>query len=559
MIYAKRNDPERFWCLTTMKKRKSTKKTAQRAIIVALISLVILSAVGTAVYFFMTREKTYQVKDPSGETLSLTVEEMKLALDTDRFYTGISINGVDVSGKTKEEALLLFAGTPSLDIPVVSYKLSVQNIEYPVDVNQIGISSNLAAVVDEAFTVGRTSQLMEEGDALAERYDTVSLLASTPRNFSTTYTADPLKTAAAVHSILDPLETEVKNASATSFDVESLAFVIDEAQVGITYHADTAANDICTAVAAGQYSAVITVTSDMIQPQVTSEMLRENLGFIAKSVTNTTADANRNTNIDLVCKTIDALVLQPGESFDYNEFVGERTAEKGYKEATGIYEGTTRQELGGGICQVSGTMFHTVMKADLQVDERHPHTWPSTYVPKGTDATVTWGGKNFGFTNNTEYPIALHAYYKNQTVTVELYGRPVPDGMTIKIEGKLISETPPGAPEYVADPLLPAGTIAPKNVREPHNQITAECYKVYYKDDVEVKRVLADTSYYPAITAKIGVGVLAPDGVTLYPLDPKTGVVTMPPVTPAPEPTPDPNATAPTQDPAVPSDTTAQL
>jgi len=544
-----------------MKKRNSSKLKAQRALIFALIAVIVLATTATAIIFFVTREKTYPVRDTTGQTVSLTLDELRTELDTNRFYPGILINGVDVSGKTKEEALALFAGNPALDTPAVQYSLLASGVSYPLDGATLGISSNLAAIVEEAFVYGRTSTLPDEGEALAERYNIVTDLALQTKSYTTAYTADPALTTAVVHAILDPLEVEVSDAKATGFDVEALAFVIEEAKVGITYQADNAVAEILTAVSTGRYTAEISVVADMIQPQVSSEVLRQNLGFIAKSVTNTTGDENRNTNIRLVCETIDGLVLQPGESFDYNEFVGERTAEKGYKEATGIYEGTTRQELGGGICQVSGTMYHTVMKADLLVDERHPHTWPSTYVPKGTDATVTWGGKNFIFTNNTEYPVALHAYYKNQTVTIELYGRPVADGMTIKIEGLVVSDVEPGPPEYVADPLLPAGKVAEKNVRDPHNQITAECYKVYYdKDGNEVKRELASKSFYPAITAKIGVGVLAPDGVTIYPLDPKTGIVTMPSITPTPpvtppaETTPAPTETAPTDPGVVPAD-----
>ncbi len=546
-------NPERFWCLAEMKKRRSSKRRAHRAFIVALVSLVILTAVGTGVYFFLTREKKYKVQDVGGQTLSLTVEEMQEVLDTGRFYSGISINGVDIAGKTKEEALALFAGNPDLDKPSVSVMMSAQGSVYPVDANQIGLSSNLSAVIDEAFSIGRTSSITLEGEALVERYNTVTNLVLSPKNFTTAFTADPLKTSLSVHAILDPLETEVKNAKAVSFDLDMLAFVYEEAQVGITYQSEKAAQDICSAIAAGDYNPIITVGYDMIQPEVTTEILSSKLGYIAETVTETNQDENRNTNIRLVCEAINGLLLQPGESFDYNEYVGQRTAEKGYKEATGIFEGTTRLELGGGICQVSGTMFHSVMKADLQVVERHPHSWPSTYVQKGTDATVTWGGQNFIFKNNTEYPVAIVAYYWDHTVTVALYGRPLEENVTIQIEGKLLSETPPPEPEYIADPLLPAGTIAPKNIRDPHNQITAECYKVFYRDGVEFKRELVDTSYYPAISAKIGVGVLAPDGVTLYPLDPKTGVVTIPP-TPTPDPaipTPDPNA--PTPDPNAPT------
>ena len=95
-------------------------------------------------------------------------------------------------------------------------------------------------------------------------------------------------------------------------------------------------------------------------------------------------------------------------------------------------------------------IYHSVTKADLQVDSRTAHTWPSDYVETGTDATVSWGGPEFRFTNSSDYPIALHAYYSNQKVTVEVYGRPLPDGMTIKLKGEIVSRTEAKV-EYKAD------------------------------------------------------------------------------------------------------------
>ena len=184
--------------------------------------------------------------------------------------------------------------------------------------------------------------------------------------------------------------------------------------------------------------------------------------------------------------------------------------------------------------------------ADLQVDERHPHSWPSDYVDIGTDATVTWGGSNFQFTNNTEYPIAIHSYYKDLHVTMEIYGRPVADGMTIEIEGDVTSRSGPGPTQFVPNPAAAAGSKS--SVRGSHDYITANCYKVYYKDGVEVKRELAFKSTYNSINAIVSVGVLAPDG-TICPMDPATGAVTLPavvvPVVPPVEPAPPATETTP--------------
>jgi len=513
-----------------MKKSQYKKNNTRKVIIVAVIAVVVLAAAGAATYLFTTAEKKYPVTDVNGQVKNLTVEEMKVILDVPTFYQGITINGVDMSGKTKEEAAAVFAGEPALDSPDVNITLEVDGVPYPLDSAVIKIASNLSDVIGEAVNYNKTSTNAVEAGALVERYAAYVELQKTAKNYVTEYTADTAEVDAAVHGILDTMQLSAVDAAATAFDVGTLSFTVSESSAGLTVDVDAAIAAVKASIDAKVYTAVIPVSTAVVEPAVTKEQIDGLLGLVSSSTTKTTDVANRNTNIDLVCKTIDGLVLQPGEFFNFNEFVGKRTAEKGYKEAGGIFDGTLRQELGGGICQANGTLFHSVMKADLQIDERHPHSWPSTYVDTGTDATVTWDGPNFQFTNNTEYPVAIHAFYSDRHVTMEIYGRPVADGMTIEIEGEVLSTTPPGPTEYVADPLALVGTNT--SVRSAHNAISAACYKIYLKDGVEVKRELAFSSSYRAITEKISVGVLDPDGFTIYPMDPLTGVVLIP--TPVP-------------------------
>ena len=406
------------------------------------------------------------------------------------------------------------------------------NKEYPLDPASITITSNLTSVMDEAYNYNRTSGQIVEPDAVVARYEDMIQLAKTTKSYTTEYTADATCIEAAVHSILDPLAIAPVDAKAISFDKESLQFVFSDSSAGRTLDITAAIADVKAAFDAKEYTKTISVAVTAVEPTVTPDDLAANLDLVSTTTTKTTDKANRNTNINLVCKTIDGLVLQPGETFNYNEYVGKRTAEKGYMEAGAIINGASGLELGGGICQVSGTLFHSVMKADLQVDERYPHTWPSTYVDIGTDATVTWDGQNFRFTNNTAYPCAIHAYYDDREVTIQIFGCPLEDGMTIKVEGVILSTTPPAPTEYIADPLSPIGT----NTEDPspHNKIQAECYKVYYKDDIEINRELVSSSSYRAITGKTKVGCLDPITGAVYAVDPLTGVVAVPIPPPAP-------------------------
>jgi len=540
---------------------KSSSPKARKAIVIGAIALVVVAAMGAAAYYYTTADKLLPAASVTAQTSAQTsvqvstqpngptLEEMKKQLDADTIYPGITINGTDVSGKTKAEAALLFEGNASSDTSKIAITLDVDGVEYALDPALFAPSSDISAAIEDAYNYNRTSTATDESQAIADRYQIFLDLQKTPKNFDTAYTTAEDEINNAVHSILDPLETQPVDAAATSFDTEKLVFVIDDSKPGVDIDVDGAVKDVLAAIDAKDYKKVITVGTTAIEPKVSKEDLASLLGLVSSTTTKTSDKPNRNVNIDLVCKTEDGLVLQPGESFNFNKFIGQRTSAKGYKEAPGIYGGTTRMELGGGICQTTGTLFHSVMMADLQVDERHPHSWPSDYVDIGTDATVTWGGSNFQFTNNTEYPIAIHAYYKDLHVTMEIYGRPVADGMTIGIEGDVTSRSGPGPTQFVPNPAAAAGSKS--SVRGSHDYITANCYKVYYKDGVEVKREMVFKSTYNSINAIVSVGVLAPDG-SICAMDPATGAVVLPAVVVPPvetAPATEPAATTPATEP----------
>ncbi len=506
-----------------MEEGSNTKGTIKLTITAGVAVLCVILGIGLAICGFHASQsiskKVYSVTNMNGQAQSITTDDMKKVLAIDTAYPGVTINGQDISGKSKDQVAEMFASGTS---PNVKISLLVEEQNYPIKPSAFKSTSTLSSVIDQAFSYNKTSTKTDEAEAILDRYQTLDQLTKTPVNFDIVYSIDATGVDSTVRSILEPLEASPVNAKATTFDTVKLAFVIEDYVAGLDVDIDSAIADVKAAVDAKQYDKIITVATVVTEPEISKQDLEKNLGLVSTFTTQTTDKANRNSNIDLVCKTIDGLVLQPGEYFNFNEFIGQRTAAKGYKEAPGIYGGALRQELGGGICQTTGTLFHSVMMADLQVDERHPHTWPSDYVEKGTDATVTWDGKNFQFTNNTDYPIAIHSYYKDRHITMEIYGRPVDDGMTIKIEGVVTGRSSPGAAIYTANPAAPVGSKT--TVKSAHDYITAKCYKVYYKDGVEVKRELAFTSTYPAIRAEISVGVKAADG-SIAALDPVTGAV----------------------------------
>ncbi|MBO4782569.1 MAG: VanW family protein, partial [Lachnospiraceae bacterium] len=477
----------------------------------------------------------------NGSQKSDITDEMQKTLDSEAFYEGITIDGVDISGKSKDEVKALFAPNEAdaeTEKVSVSFKLDDETT-VELDGNDVQFNDNLDEIIDEAYSLGRSTDKSGD-DGLKERYSEIEELLKNPKDFKLEKSVDAASLSEAVHKALDKYNKEPVNAEVTGFDTETLTFIVTESETGLKVNVDKVVDELTKAFETGDFSKEITVETEVIEPEVSKEFLDGYLCKVSSTTSTTTSSSNRNTNIDLVCKKIDGLVLQPGESFDFNTFIGKRTSEAGFKEAGGIYDGKLIQELGGGICQANAMIYHSVTKADLTVDTRSCHTWPSDYVPTGTDATVSWGGPEFKFTNSSDYPIALHAYYGNQKVTVEVYGRPLPDGQTIKLVGEVTSNVASEKVEYVADSSLEVGKTVTE--RSAHNAIKAVSYKVYYDaEGNEIKREQYFSSSYPMINKKVRVGTLAEDGVTVFKLDKSTGEVTPPEGYVAPTPTPDPD------------------
>ena len=138
-------------------------------------------------------------------------------------------------------------------------------------------------------------------------------------------------------------------------------------------------------------------------------------------------DNNRNTNLALACAAINNVVLLPGEEFSYNATLGERTEAGGYKPAGSYVNGLTVDTIGGGICQVSSTLYYCTLLADLKIIERWPHGYISNYTDPGMDASVSWPNADLHFANNTGYPIKIEAYRADGNVTVRILGTDTKD------------------------------------------------------------------------------------------------------------------------------------
>ena len=201
----------------------------------------------------------------------------------------------------------------------------------------------------------------------------------------------------------------------------------------------------------------------------------------------------RTTNVLLATDFCNGVILMPGDVFSYNDSVGPRTYERGFKDAT-VYVGNSAEDgVGGGICQVSSTIYYAALRADLKIVERYAHSRMVTYVPLGEDATVAWGSKDFKFENNTDFPMKVVTSHKTNNLTVKLYGTQMVANKTVKIETTQLSKTPFEV-VYEVDETLAPGTEEVKS--NGYTGYKTESYRVVYIDGKEVSRTFENKSTY---------------------------------------------------------------
>ncbi|HIX31335.1 MAG TPA: VanW family protein [Firmicutes bacterium] len=236
---------------------------------------------------------------------------------------------------------------------------------------------------------------------------------------------------------------------------------------GVDFDPAAAQKQMDEAAPGAEFSVPITVTEPKISKEEMEKLLfRDQLGSCTTSVSGT---SNRKHNVGLAAQSCNGIVLNPGETFSYNAALGERTAARGYRSAAAYVGGKTVLEYGGGICQVSSTLYLAVLRSNLEIVDRTNHMFYPGYIPYGMDATVSWGGPDFKFRNNTDYPIKIVASYSGGKATCTIYGTNTA-GTSAKMTYSILSSTP------YSTVTEEDSTLAPGESREIQNGYTG--YKV---------------------------------------------------------------------------------
>jgi len=512
-------------------------------------------------------------------------------INNENIISRVSINNIDLSDLSKEEAILKLQEKFNFINSTETIDIYVNDIKYTTQINSLGITPNYEAMVNNAYEIGRTNNILVNNYKILQSYiwgynlapqleindemfnifianiskniseskiDDSYVITDTAINISIgakgiaidkeqlkndiiKYLFSENRTSTVTASIeqmenikidLDALYTKIHsepvNASAIT---ENGALIFKESSNGITFNLEDAKFLYSNALEK-QISIPLIIT----KPEITTDSLSNEI-FKDTLSTYTTkykeSEKNRTINVKLSASKINGTILLPGQEFSYNTVVGERTFENGFKVATIFANNSHQQGLGGGICQTSSTLYNAILYANLEVTNRANHQLIVSYVPLGQDATVAWPYTDLKFKNNRTTPIKIVAEAKDGKETVSILGISSIEDYEVTIKNVKLSSKA-YVTEYIDDATMNEGEESV--VQYGTYGYTVEVYKILSKDGVEISNTLISTDKYNPLKkiVKIGTAPVTPDEPT-NPTEPTDPVI--PPEEPIDEPT----------------------
>lgn len=313
-------------------------------------------------------------------------------------------------------------------------------------------------------------------------------------------------------------DVQPKNAAIVGFDKENGTFIYSQETSGKLVDQEKLSQQIQAAVAAGDFDATLTAPVSTVAPEINAAQAKEMYQVIGTMTTKTTSNKDRNTNIQIAASALDGLIVQPGEEFSFNQTTGNRTTEKGYKPAGAYVNGVLVEEPGGGVCQVSSTLYNAVVFSGLKTTERHAHSYEPSYITPGEDAMVSYdgyAGPDMKFVNNSKDAVAIRAKFADQKLTISIVGIPIlEENERWYMKSEKVAELDPPEPNYEENQTLEPGVE--KVVKQPVNGSRWVTNLVKEKDGKVVSDELFHKSTYKGKAATIQRNI---SGVVVPPSD----------------------------------------
>ena len=412
---------------------------------------------------------------------------------------GVSVNGIEVGGMTPDEAAEVIADYVK-NIQDKSIAIEIDDQVVTTTLGELGYSCNLEESVEEAMSLGKDGNFLNryrESKEIAEKGEAINLVASLDKDVLRQF----------VEENCTQFDVEPVNASLTR---ENGRFIVIEHKSGRKVSVQDTVDLIescilaqdCTTTEKIEIAAVVEVA----EPEYTTEMTslcKDVLGTFTTSYTS--SSASRSGNVANGARLINGSVVWPGETFSAGGTMNPITAANGYYMAGAYENGQVVESIGGGVCQVSTTLYNAALMAELEITERSNHSMIVSYVKPSMDSAIAGTYKDLKITNNTDAPIYIEGVTANKHITFTIYGHETrPANRTIKYESEVLEVIQPGAEKVTKDPTQP--TTYRKVTQSAHVGYKAQLWKIVYEDGKQVSREKVNYSSYAAEPAYVTVG-----------------------------------------------------
>lgn len=403
------------------------------------------------------------------------------------FLEGIYFDDISMSGKTYDEAIELIRDkVKSMSGANITFN-SIGDNKVNVTAAELGLDWNDTNTVADALYVGRSGNIVsryKQRKDLEHEKKVYSINPEFDKDIITSIVSEQGK----LHDI------EGQDAKLTK---QNGSFVVTPGTKGEKIDVNASVSRIMSALDnfnGNDMTVDMCIIEDVPKATVEDlEKIHDVLGTYTTSFK--TSSADRSGNVRNGTRLVDGTVLLPGESFSMYNTVSPFTEENGYFLAGSYLNGMVVESLGGGICQVSSTLYNAVLRAELQVNERHNHSMIVSYVDLSSDAAISGTSKDFKFTNDSENPIYIEGYTTDdKQIVFNIYGVETrPSNRKVEYVSEKISETEPEGDKIIADPGAPIGTISTQSA---HTGYVGKLWKVVYVDGKETERTEINKSTY---------------------------------------------------------------
>lgn len=425
--------------------------------------------------------------------------------ETDTIPDRVFVGDIAVGGMTQEEA------TQAVDDYIAGLgdkkiTLNAGKNQLEVTASDLGISWGNQEVLEEAVSLGKSGNLIS-------RYKVMKDLEKEDKVYNIAYTIDKEKAVKVLEDNDATLNTEAVDAGLERKDG---AFTVIPGSQGVTVNVEESLDNMETYFSQkwDGNDASVELAADVVEPKGTEEELAKVTDLLGSFHTSYgTSGAGRSQNVANGTAKINGSVIYPGEEFSVYQTVSPFEAENGYELAGSYENGTTVETYGGGICQVSTTLYNAVIRAELEVTERFNHSMIVSYVDPSADAAIAGTYKDLKFKNNTDAPIYIEGYTAGKVVYFNIFGHETRDsGRQVSFVSETLSTTDPGV-QYQAAPDQPIGYI--HTVQSAHTGYTAQLWKIVTLNGVEQSREVFNSSTYKASPriVQIGTASASPEAV----------------------------------------------